>query len=243
MRILILSDIHGNKTALESVLAAAGAVDEIWSLGDVVGYGPDPGWCVDRIADLCESTSLSGNHDLAAIAMLDISDFTLVAQAATHWTSAQLNQEQRRYLASLPSLGESRGITLAHGSPRAPVWEYIGDAHTAEANFRVMTTSICFVGHTHVAAISERTGDRSRTNHSRWHPDQRISLANRRLILNPGSVGQPRDGDPRASYAVYEPEKGEVTLHRTPYDIADVQAKIRRIGLPSLLADRLARGQ
>ncbi len=243
MRILILSDVHGNKAALEAVLADAGQVDDIWSLGDIVGYGPEPGWCVDRIAELGASPSLSGNHDLAAIGKLDISAFNVVAQIATAWTSAQLNDEQRRYLESLPSIAEARGITVVHGSPRAPDWEYIGDAQIAGLSFDLLATDICFAGHTHSAAISERLAGQTRALHGRWEPGQQVSLADRRLILNPGSVGQPRDGDPRASYALYDPDDGHVTLHRTPYDIDAVQTQMRDLGLPTLLADRLAEGR
>jgi diadenosine tetraphosphatase ApaH/serine/threonine PP2A family protein phosphatase len=243
VKILIMSDIHGNKVALEAVLAEAGPVDEIWSLGDVVGYGPEPGWCVDRIAELGVSPSLSGNHDLAATGGIDISAFNVVAQVATAWTSAQLTQDQHRYLESLPSLTVVQGITLVHGSPRAPVWEYIGDAHTASLNFKLLATDICFAGHTHVAAISERRYGHPQATHVQWEPDLRVSLADRRLILNPGSVGQPRDGDPRASYAMYDPDEGHVTLHRTPYDIEAVQHHMREVGLPSFLADRLAEGR
>lgn len=243
MRILILADIHGNKVALEAVLADALPVDEIWSLGDLVGYGPEPGWCVDRIAELGASPSLSGNHDLAAIGRIDISAFNAVAQIATAWTAEQLIQEQRRYLESLPSSSVARDITLVHGSPRAPIWEYIGDLYTAAQNFDLLTTDICFAGHTHSAAIFERAGDNAPVTHARWEPDQRIVLANRRLILNPGSVGQPRDGDPRAAYAIYDSDGGHVTLHRTSYDIEAVQQHMRSLGLPSLLANRLAEGR
>jgi diadenosine tetraphosphatase ApaH/serine/threonine PP2A family protein phosphatase len=243
MRILILSDIHGNRVALEAVLADAGPVDEVWSLGDIVGYGPEPSWCVNRILELGPTVSLSGNHDLAATGKVDISDFNYVAQIATAWTSAQLDQDQRTYLDSLPSMLETRGVTLAHGSPRAPVWEYIDDAYTADQNFDLLATDLCFVGHTHVAAISELPDGLSPATHSRWNPDQRILLENRRLIINPGSVGQPRDGDPRASYAIYDPDEGHVTLYRTPYDVAKVQAPMREIGLPTQLADRLALGR
>lgn len=243
MRNLILSDIHGNKVALEAVLADSLPVDEIWSLGDLVGYGPEPGWCVDRIAKLGASPSLSGNHDLAAIDKLDISGFNSVAQVATAWTADQLNQEQRRYLESLQSSADARGITLVHGSPRAPIWEYIGDSYTAAQNFHLLTTNICFAGHTHSATIFEQLEDDGAVTHTRWEPTQRIELANRRLILNPGSVGQPRDGDPRAAYAIYDPDNGHVTLYRTPYDIEAVQRQMRALGLPSVLANRLAEGR
>jgi predicted phosphodiesterase len=243
VKILIVSDIHGNLIALYSVLTDAGPVDETWSLGDIVGYGPKPGECVDRIAALNPAVSLSGNHDLAAIGKLDISRFNFAAQVATAWTSAQLSMGQRAYLELLPSIGQARGVTAAHGSPRAPVLEYIDDAATAELNFDVLTTDVCFVGHTHTAAVSERLNDRSPATHTRWHPGETIALANRRLLINPGSVGQPRDGDPRAAYVVYDIEAENVTLHRTPYDVEAVQADMRRIGLPPQLADRLAHGR
>ena len=243
MRILILSDIHGNKVALEAVLADAHPVDEIWSLGDLIGYGPEPGWCVDRISELRAFPSLNGNHDLAAIGRLDISGFNSVAQLATAWTTDQLNQEQRHNLQSLPSSTIARGIALVHGSPRAPIWEYIGDPYTAALNFDLLSTDSCFAGHTHSAAISERLGDNTPVTHARWQPTQRIELVGRRLILNPGSVGQPRDGDPRAAYAIYDPDNGHVTLHRIPYDIETVQRQVRAFGLPSLLANRLAEGR
>lgn len=134
-------------------------------------------------------------------------------------------------------------MTLAHGSPRAPVCEYVGDPVAAGLNFDILPTDCGFVGHTHAPAVSDRLKDRPLATHTRWQPDQTVSLANRRLLLNPGSVGQPRDGDPRASLALYDTDSGTATLHRTPYDVEAVQAQMHRIGLPAQFADRLAHGR
>ncbi len=198
MRVLIISDVHANLVALEAVLRAAPPVDEIWNLGDTVGYGPRPVACLDRLGDDAVEHSLVGNHDLAAIGQLDLTEFNPWARAAAMWTSNQLSSPQRERLAVLPATVVATGVTLAHGSPRDPIWEYVADRETASANFAHFETAWCFVGHTHVARIDWRrdTGRPSRVR--RFRPGDVVDVSQGRWLLNPGSVGQPRDGDPRA---------------------------------------------
>jgi diadenosine tetraphosphatase ApaH/serine/threonine PP2A family protein phosphatase len=239
MTILVLSDVHANLEALEAVLADAGAVEAVWFLGDAVGYGPDPNAVVERLADLSPSYWLAGNHDWAALGKLDRSDFNTEARIAAEWTSQQLTKVVRQQLDAVEprlDLADAR-CTLVHASPRHPIWEYILDAGTAAENFAEFDAPLGLFGHTHVPVIYEQTLDGTMrlpyTLETAHTPDD-----GRRLI-NPGSVGQPRDGDPRASYLLLEPTTGAVTFRRVAYDIAAVQEKILRAGLPGRLAARL----
>lgn len=243
MRVLIISDVHANRSALEAVLANAGTVDAVWHLGDVVGYGPDPGWCVDRLIDLNTAASLSGNHDLAVIGVIPTDMFNPIAAHAALWNASQITPFQRGYLASLPAMRKFDGVTLAHGSPRDPVWEYIVDTETATENFARFTTSVCFVGHTHVPCSAELKPDHAVATLRYLSPESSLPIADNRWIVNPGSVGQPRDGDPRAAFAIYDTVAATVTAHRVEYDIAAVQRRIGDAGLPAPLANRLAKGR
>jgi len=243
VKILVVSDIHGNRAALEAVLETAVNVDAIWSLGDIVGYGPNPGWCIDKMIELGASLSLCGNHDLACIGRIAIADFNPIAQIATRWTATQLSDTQRQFLMSLPAKSIECNVTLAHGSPRHPVWEYIDSPTVATENFGHFETNVCLVGHSHVAAIAEMPARASRATMSHWQAGQSIDLDSGRFILNPGSVGQPRDGDPRAAFAMLDLETGTITAHRVHYDIASEQDRIRAAGLPIQLARRIALGR
>ena len=242
MKILVVSDIHANLEALEAVLAAAGTVDAIWNLGDTVGYGPRPGACLDLIVERGASPILVGNHDLASVGDLDLSDFNPVARAAARWTAQQLQREHVRYLKELPATTTAEGYTLAHGSPRAPVWEYITSSVVATENFACFTTDACLIGHTHVAMYATLHPHQTKAEVSPFRPGETIDLSSARYLVNPGSVGQPRDRDPRAAYAILDSTRGTITAHRTMYDIAATQAQMAKAGLPDMLIARLALG-
>jgi diadenosine tetraphosphatase ApaH/serine/threonine PP2A family protein phosphatase len=243
VKVLIVSDIHANRTAFEAVIEDAGSVDAVWHLGDIVGYGPDPGWCVDRLIALDPAASLAGNHDLAVLGVIPVEEFNPVAARATEWTATQISQHHRAYLARLPAMSRLPGLTLAHGSPRDPVWEYIADAETANTNFGRFDTPLCLVGHTHVPCAAELAPGSNRAQLRHIPHGLIVSITESRWIINPGSVGQPRDSDPRAAFAIYDSEPGTISFRRVEYDVADVQRRIRYAGLPDLLATRLALGQ
>ncbi len=242
MRILLISDIHGNLEALEAVLADAGAARVVWVLGDVVGYGPDPNGCIDRLLELQPQRWLAGNHDLAAIGALSDADFNSDARAAIRWTRRRLTDGSRKLLSTLASRSDPADgpFTLAHGSPRHPVWEYILDAATAGENFDHFERQICLFGHTHTPAIYEQAIDGARR--LPLAVGEVVAPGDRRWLVNPGSVGQPRDGDPRASYMIVELEPLHFVLHRVEYDIPKVQARMVELGLPTVLATRLTYG-
>ncbi len=215
-------------------------VDEVWCLGDIVGYGPDPRECIRLVRDTC-AVCVAGNHDLAAVGTVNTFDFNAYAAEAIVWTRDQLRAEDRGYLANLPLKMVRSEFTMVHGSPRDPGQEYLYSTQTAEENFAHFGTSYCLVGHTHIPlAFSE-----SRISGPKVVGfERRISLplGEKRLILNPGAVGQPRDGDPRASYATIDTEKWGFTLRRVEYDIKAVQQRMTEHGLPRRLIDRLAIG-
>lgn len=243
MRYLIISDIHSNLAAFEAVLADAGSFDKVWCLGDMVGYGPDPNECVERLRDL-PHICVAGNHDWATLGKLDIKDFNPDAQKACLWTREQLSPSNWRYLEALPENLIEEGFTLVHGSPRYPIWEYILSLSIAEANFEYFDTRFCFIGHTHVPIIyrhhpqnPNRTCDALMPS-----PDARLVLGENRLIINPGSVGQPRDGDPRASYAILDSDELTLEYRRISYPIEETQARMMKMGLPVRLIMRLAYG-
>ncbi len=242
MRILVISDIHANLAALEAVLADAGSFDRVWCLGDVVGYGPQPNECVDRVQGLRRYQCLAGNHDWAALGKLDLEDFNTDARLAALWTRQQLTPDNWRFLSNrLELVGpfEER-FTLTHGSPRHPIWEYILDEEVAAENFPYFTTQVCLVGHTHVPVIyALHDGD---VRAVRPPLDQPFPLGEERLIINPGSVGQPRDGDPRASYLLLDVEPATVTYRRVEYPIEVTQEKMVAAGLPPRIIARLSYG-
>ena len=239
-RVLIVTDIHGNRDALDAVIADAGAVDRIWCLGDIVGYGPEPAACLAWVREYCEIV-LSGNHDYAAFDPAVTRDFNPNAAAAAEWTRAQLASADIEYLRSLPSIVEADGVTLAHASPVDPIWTYILSVIDAHAAFAAFTGPCCFVGHTHVAACYVQ--DRESTVRLPINNDVPLVMDDARYIVNPGGVGQPRDRDPRAAYLWYDPDAKTAIWRRVRYDVASAQAKIRAAGLPERLAARLAVGQ
>ena len=245
VRVAIITDVHSNLAALEAVLAHAEerrALDEIWSMGDLVGYGPQPGDCLTLLGRY-PFTCVVGNHDLAAIGDIDTDDFNPEAAYAAAWTGAHLTDEQRRFLRELPQMAVRDPITLVHGSLRYPAWEYMFSTESALAQFERQETLCSFVGHTHVPLVFEEAPGQAEPLVSPLSDGDIIDLGERRLIVNPGGLGQPRDGDPRAPYAIFDSEERTISLHRVPYDIARTQAIMAEVGLPERLIRRLAAGR
>jgi diadenosine tetraphosphatase ApaH/serine/threonine PP2A family protein phosphatase len=238
MRVAVLSDIHGNLHALEAVLDAASA-DEVWCLGDVVGYGARPNECCELVRERA-SICLAGNHDLVVTGVLGLDEFSHDAADAAAWSKAQLTDENRAWLAGLPSLTERDGTLLAHASPRDPVWEYVLSNDVARASIEAADTPLVLVGHSHVA-LDLRLADGELTG-GLAVPGTEVELDSGRWLLNPGSVGQPRDGDPRAAWLLVDYGARRATFERVEYDVEATQAEIREAGLPELLAARLATG-
>lgn len=242
MRTLIISDVHANLPALNAVLADAGSFERVWCLGDVVGYGPDPNECIERIVDLPGLQCIKGNHDAAILGEISVQAFNVDARASLQWLETQLSQENKQWLTGLEERLVFDDVTLAHGSPRNPVWEYIMDLGTARQNMRQFDTKICLVGHTHLPGIYQMTGESPlSTRHHFMVEEEPFSLP-QKCIVNPGSVGQPRDRDPRCAYLIYDDEDDRWTFHRVAYDVNGVQERIRSAGLPGMHANRLAEG-
>lgn len=243
MRALIVSDIHSNLEALESALDDArsrGGFDQVWSLGDVVGYGPDPGPCIDLLLQH-DLRAVAGNHDLAAIGKLSLEAFNPYAAAANRWTAAQLSAEQVDHLAGLELRLELDEFTVVHGSPRDPIWEYVVTVQAAVASFTHFDTYWCLVGHSHIPFVCRPSAQGA--EFMQFPLNEPVALDEQQVIVNPGSVGQPRDGDPTASYAVYDSDASTVTHHRVEYDVAATQEKMRGHDLPQDLIDRLPLGR
>jgi len=241
MRILLITDIHANLVALEAVVKDAGEVDAIWCLGDVVGYGPRPNECCAWVAQHADITVV-GNHDWASLGRIDLDDFNESARQSTAWTIDQLTEVWKGWLDALPNRFIEGDITLVHGSPRHPVWEYLLRPAQAVANFEYFDTDICFVGPTHAPVIFQESQVQRGEPGYPPPPGESIALTSGRYIVNPGSVGQPRDGDPRAAYAIYDPETRQIEFRRLSYDIALTQRQMREAGLPERLIARLAMG-
>lgn len=241
MRIAVVSDIHGNLHALEAVLADVDreGVDELWCLGDVVGYGPRPNECCDIVRGRA-AISLCGNHDLAVIGALDAREFSGDAAAAARWTSVILGAEQRTWLSSLEPRGRRGGAELFHASPRDPVWEYVLSEPAALAGLQATESQLVLVGHSHVALAIAWDGER--LDGGLAPADTTVELLHARWLANPGSVGQPRDGDRRAAWLLVDEDAGHATFRRVDYAVARTQEEIRDRGLPDALASRLAHG-
>jgi len=242
MRVAVISDIHANLHALEAVLAAidADATEELWCLGDLVGYGPKPNECcalVQTRATVC----LAGNHDLAVRGTIDLSEFSGDAGEAAAWTKTVLTDESQRFLDGLEPQGEASGVALYHGSARDPVWEYVLSDEAATATFVLTEEHLVLVGHSHAAL---QVSFRDSVLEGGLAPGgTELELGGARRLLNPGSVGQPRDGDPRAAYLLLDLAGERASFRRVEYDIERTQAEMRDAGLPELLAERLAVGQ
>ncbi|MCC7117086.1 MAG: metallophosphoesterase family protein [Anaerolineales bacterium] len=242
MRILVMSDIHANYTALEAVLRDAGKVDETWCLGDLVGYGPDPNAVVEEVREIPNLVCLMGNHDVGVIGRMPLETFNGEARRSLMYHEKVLTTTNLDYLKTLPMVAKERGeATIAHGSPRDPLWEYILNSLTARVNFEHFSTPWCFVGHSHIQCLFVLNEETKQILLDQTKPDTSIQL-HPKMILNPGSVGQPRDRDPRAAYAIYDTAARTWTPKRVPYNIAEVQARIRELKLPEKHAARLAEG-
>lgn len=240
MRTLVISDIHANLNAFKAVLADAGSVDQVWFLGDVVGYGPDPDECVELLRNLPNLLALMGNHDAALMEYIPIDRFNLEAADAIKVQAGLVNQNTRDFLELLKLRIDSDNLTIVHGSPRNPIWEYILGPSTARENFKHFESQGCLVGHSHVPVIfiQKKNGsiDTLLPKHGdRWQADGRF-------ILNPGSVGQPRDFDPRASYVIWDDDEQTWGFYRVEYDITGVQDRIMKLGIPPRQATRLRTG-
>jgi predicted phosphodiesterase len=244
MRAAIVSDVHSNTEALTAVLRhaeAGGGIDAIWCLGDIVGYGPEPS-AVLAMLRAHKLTSVAGNHDLAAAGGIGVEEFNSYAAEAAVWSGEQLSEEERQYLLSLPLTQILGDFTLVHGTLRFPEWEYLLTAEQADAQFDLQTTRYSLIGHSHLPfRFEEARGTAPRLIIA--DDDESLALGDVRCIFNPGSVGQPRDGDPRASYVLYDDGAATVTWHRVEYDIAATQRKMRAAHLPQWLSERLSMGK
>ncbi|HWP61951.1 MAG TPA: metallophosphoesterase family protein [Candidatus Binatia bacterium] len=242
MRIAVLSDIHSNLVALDAVLAAIGRVDAIWVLGDIVGYGPEPDGVVERLVEI-GAVAVAGNHDVAAVGAADLGWFNPDARAAIEWTQERMTPRTRAWLAALPTSLTEPPAALVHGSPREPLWEYITSGAEARPNLRLLVErglTLGLHGHTHIPVLWRLTKDELEL--VRVDDGTELALDERVVLANPGSVGQPRDGDPRSSYLLYDADEGRLVWHRVAYDVAATQRAMREAGLPRWLVERLAVG-
>jgi predicted phosphodiesterase len=243
MRVAVVSDIHGNRHAFEAVLAdvAATGADELWCLGDLVGYGANPDECV-ALADAHAAVCLAGNHDLAVTGELSIEDFSRGAALAVQWTQEVVTEQTLDFLRGLESQGSAEGFGLFHASPRDPVWEYVLSALAAELCFDATRFRVSLIGHSHVALSFTRPDGEPATGSTR-RAGEVADLSAGEWLLNPGGCGQPRDGDPRAAWLLLDTTARTAEWRRTGYDIAGAQSAILAARLPSSLAERLERGQ
>jgi diadenosine tetraphosphatase ApaH/serine/threonine PP2A family protein phosphatase len=244
MRVAIVSDVHANMEGLTAALRHAestGALDEVWCLGDVVGYGPEPGAVIAELRART-LTAVAGNHDRAVTGLMEIDEFNPAAASAVRWTTGQLTRDEHAFLARLPLTCVAGDFSLAHGSLRDPVWEYLLTPEQADAQFARQGTPYSLVGHSHLPFWFEERPGGGPVLH-RATDGATLQLGDGRLIINPGSTGQPRDGDARASYALYDSDARTVTWHRVEYDVVSTQRKMRDARLDSWLVERLAVGR
>jgi len=243
MLVAIVSDIHGNRHALEAVLADVASTDarELWCLGDVVGYGADPNDCCALIRENA-AVCLAGNHDLAVTGTIPLDEFSHGAALAARWTQEVLADDHVEWLRSLSPQGDEEGVGLYHASPRDPIWEYVLSTLLAELCLDVAEERVCLVGHSHVALSFVRPEGEAATGDTRRAGDA-LDMSHGEWLINPGSVGQPRDGDPRAAWLLLDTGSWSAEWRRTPYDIAGAAAAIRAARLPDSLAERLEYGQ
>jgi predicted phosphodiesterase len=239
MRIAVLSDIHSNAPALEAVLEAIAPYEQLWVTGDIVGYGPDPDAVVARLRQE-DAIAVQGNHDAAAVGRIPTSTFNDMARAAVEWTTQTMADSTRSWLAEQPERRVEGDFTMVHGSPRDPLWEYLFSVPAARINLGAFDTPYCIVGHTHHQLTFR--DDNGRVEAIPAKDGSRLVLDERRCILNAGSVGQPRDGDPRACAMLLDTESHEVEWRRIEYPIERTQNALRELPLPSSLAERLAMG-
>jgi diadenosine tetraphosphatase ApaH/serine/threonine PP2A family protein phosphatase len=236
VRIAVLSDIHGNLPALDAILEALVPYDAIWQLGDIVGYGPQPNEVIERLQRE-GALGVCGNHEAAALGRIDTAWFNEDARQAIEWTARQLDPAARAWLEALPERRVEGPFTLVHGSPRDPIWEYLSSVPVARASFGALETAHGLVGHTHDPRVFREDDGLVETLGP--NDGSELELDGRRVLLNPGSVGQPRDGDPRAAGLVLDTDARRVTWHRVSYSIATTQARMRAAKLPRRLIERL----
>lgn len=245
MHILVISDIHANLNALEAVIQDAGSFDQIWCLGDVVGYGPEPNECIRRLREF-DLICLAGNHDLAVAGKLALWDFTQDAREVIFWTRHWLETTHMDWLGSLPAvpLPVGHGITLVHASLHDPVWEYIVTREIARDNLGLLETPVCLYGHSHMPVMFRKPWDGLKVLEENLRVNSPLRLMpHDRVFINPGSVGQPRDEDPRAAYALLDSSSMTFTLRRVQYDIASTQKLMKQQKFPIRLIRRLRLGQ
>ena len=240
MKALLLADIHSNLEALEAILADCSGFDQIWCMGDVVGYGPDPAKVL-QVLRSHDFRCVSGNHDAAVAGVLSVSEFNHAAAWAARWTTHQLGHEELEYLKELPLTLQEGPFTLVHGSLRAALWEYLVTVESAAATLQLLDTAYCLVGHSHLPFICrERPG--SAPKFTDFPEGEPVPLGPERWVINPGGVGQPRDGDSRSSYAIYNSNEGTIERRRVAYDISRTQHKMELAGHPEPLIRRLEFG-
>ena len=240
MRLAVLSDIHANLAALDAVREDLPTVDETWVLGDIVGYGPQPNEVIRALQEM-GVRSVMGNHDGAAIGTVDQSWFNPDAARAIEWTARNVDDNARAYLATLPEVRRDGELTAVHGSPRDPTWEYVTGPGVAAANLSAFDTRLCLHGHTHVPVIFSAEDGRIEVVPAM--PDAPVRLNAGRALVNPGSVGQPRDGNPAASYLVLDTDTNTAEFRRVTYDVGRTQHLMGEVGLPTRLAERLSYGR
>lgn len=244
MNVAVISDIHANLPALKTVLGEIdeAGIEEVWCLGDAVGYGANPVECLNILAERC-GLFLVGNHDLAALGNIDISTFSPGAARAALWTRETLGEPELELLRGLEGSSATHGeIGLFHASPRDPVWEYVIETDRAEENLNAQEQRIALIGHSHIALYFTRMEEMARTTSVLAGDDTTIEMARGEWLVNPGSVGQPRDGDPRAAWLSLDTESLKARFHRVDYPVEEAAEAIREAGLPAHLADRLFQG-
>jgi len=246
VRVAAISDVHANLPALEAVLEAAqtAGVEETWCLGDVVGYGVEPDACADLVRESCD-VCLVGNHDLAVLGALAVTDFSEAAAVAVEWTREAISDRTVEFLRELSPAGERAGLGLFHASPCDPVWEYVLSGEQADAGMESQSQRIGLIGHSHIALFFTRpqAGEGGEPRGAQASDGALLDLSQGEWLVNPGSVGQPRDGDPRAAWLELDTESQTARFHRVAYEIERAAAPIAEAGLPRRLADRLYLGQ
>jgi predicted phosphodiesterase len=243
MRVAVTSDIHGNRHAFEAVLDGIETADcqEMWCLGDLVGYGAEPDACVE-LASRHAAVCLAGNHDLGVRGDLPLHEFSRGAALAAAWTQTEITPETLEFLKRLEPLNLDEGVGLYHASPRDPVWEYVLSPLQAELCLDAQRHRACLIGHSHVALSFARPDGAPASGETRTDGEQ-LDISSGEWLINPGSVGQPRDGDSRAAWIELDTDNWTVVYRRTEYDVSAAAAAIRAARLPDSLAERLAYGQ
>jgi len=241
MRVLVLSDIHANHAALAAVIEAAGEIDAAWCLGDIVGYGPSPNECVALVRELPNLICLQGNHDAAATGDLPLDSFNYEARSSIEWLQKNLSAESASFLKGLSQRSSWGKYTLVHASPRKPILEYLLDTQAALENFGYFESAYCFVGHTHIPTLFHLPAGGQAVSLLTRPTHDPIALEPR-SIVNPGSVGQPRDHDPRAAFAILDSEEASWEYQRVEYDIRGVQKLMKAALLPERNITRLETG-